>query len=171
MNIVCRKTKCKYNNNQACMSKKLYIDKELNCSEYSPIEKNSLQDISKNMMEVAPEIAPFRHNKDVEIKCTANCVFNKNCRCLANGIFVNGQTGEANDLVNDLIEDDENQSHCKCTSMSKTNKKFCNIGEERLYFKNELAGKSAINEKQDSKKFLQNEQEEGQAKCFTFASK
>lgn len=107
MNIVCRKTKCKYNNNQACNSPKLLIDSELNCEQYEPVEKGSLQDVSRNMMEVAPEIAPFKHNKDIEISCQANCVFNKDGECKANGIFVNGQTPKANDKIVEIVENDE----------------------------------------------------------------
>lgn len=107
MNIVCRKTKCKYNDNLACRSPKIFIDRELNCEQYEPVEKGSLQDISKNMMETAPEISTFRHNKDIRIKCHANCVFNKDCECMANGIFINGQTPTANTKIRDLTLDDE----------------------------------------------------------------
>ncbi|MGN1227036.1 MAG: hypothetical protein ACI4TX_00160 [Christensenellales bacterium] len=144
MNIVCRKTKCKYNNNQACMSPNLLIDRELNCEQYEPIEKNSLQDVSKNMMEVAPEIAPFKHNKDIDIKCLANCVFNDNGECKANGIFVNGQTAKLNQKVCGIVQDDEGenlQQNAKCLKDCKNKKgnlfnifkKSKNVGDERVY--------------------------------------
>lgn len=122
MNIVCRKTKCKYNNNLACQSEKIFIDRELNCEQYEPIEKGSLQDISKNMMETAPKIAPFRHNKDIHIKCQANCVFNKDCHCVANGIFINGQTPKANEKIENLTKNDEASFKDKAKNKHKQNK-------------------------------------------------
>ncbi|MBQ8749631.1 MAG: DUF1540 domain-containing protein [Clostridia bacterium] len=139
MNIVCRKTKCKYNNNQVCMSPKIFIDRELNCEQYEPIEKGSLQDVSRNMMEVAPEIAPFRNSKDIIIRCNANCVFNKESECMANGIFVNGQTVKANKKVDTIVKDDEVKSDKTKKKGGlfrwKKNAKNANLGDERAFGK------------------------------------
>ena len=186
MNIVCRKTKCKYNNNQACQSKKIFIDRELNCEQFTPIEKGSLQDISKNMMEVAPEIAPFRHNKDISIKCQANCVFNKDCNCTANGIFVNGQTEQLNEKVQNIVHNDENLVKNKNENQSnlknflkaknkKENKKEIDKGnqtnENGINENNEI--ENGLNKKNECTKngTSQNENACGQAKCFTFANR
>ena len=190
MNIVCRKTKCKYNNNLACQSEKIFIDRELNCEQYEPIEKGSLQDISKNMLETAPEIAPFRHNKDIHIKCQANCVFNKDCHCIANGIFVNGQTPKANEKVENLTNNDEASFKYKAKNKHKQNKFLS--GKEHKKLNETLSNsdcdcgcgcengcdcesetKNAYDCCCDCEKKTNCDcnNEHGKAKCFTFASK
>ena len=40
------------------------------------------------MFEVAPDLHPFRHNKDVNIECAADCIFNREGQCRSNGISV-----------------------------------------------------------------------------------
>lgn len=186
MNIVCRKTKCKYNNNLACQSKKIFIDRELNCEQFTPIEKDSLQDISKNMMEVAPEIAPFRHNKDISIKCQANCVFNKDCNCTANGIFVNGQTAQSNENVQNIVHNDEKQNNkMQNDENSIKNKNQRNLKHffnainkktKEKYNENQINENNEDNVKDIKSEHtencnLTNEKTSGQAKCFTFANK
>ena len=47
-----------------------------------------VEKLSKNMFEQAPEIAPFRAKENVDIKCNAECLFNKEGICKANGITV-----------------------------------------------------------------------------------
>lgn len=184
MNIVCRKTKCKYNNCQACMRKSLVIDSELNCCFYETVQKDSVQDVSKNMLEIAPEIAPFSHSKNVAIKCKANCIFNKCNECMANGILVNGQTTKENEKVNEIINDDE------LCQQKKNKKKWFHIGKERnkgvelgkdkcvkeCKIKNEDLEKMCIFDNCDfeliDKEDLQlSNNESGQAKCFTFVNR
>lgn len=182
MNIVCRKTKCKYNNNLACQSEKIFIDRELNCEQYEPIEKDSLQDISKNMMETAPEIAPFRHNKDIHIKCQANCVFNKDCHCVANGIFVNGQTPKANEKIENLTKNDEVSFKDKAKNKHKQNKLLsANKGTSECSSNCDCENKcdcdceseNACDCGCDCEKANNCDcgNESGKAKCFTFANK
>ena len=108
MNISCRKTKCKFNNNYVCNSKNIFIQKNLNCSYYEPIKKENLQDVSKTMFELAPEIAPYKHNKNTNIICEADCIFNKNNRCVSNGIFVNGESAKENDKKDSMINHEQN---------------------------------------------------------------
>lgn len=92
MDLKCRKLDCKHNKEYACMCKEIHITGSCDCKTYEKadkLDKNQKQDASKNMFEVAPEVHPYRHNKSVDIKCDANCLFNENCRCRANGICVN----------------------------------------------------------------------------------
>lgn len=111
MNISCRKLKCKFNDNFVCRSNKIFIDKELNCQQYYPLEDKKVHNTSCNVLDNPPKISSYRHNKDCKIFCRADCIFNKDCHCLSNGIFVNGQTKKANQ--NNLVNVDEGVSEEK----------------------------------------------------------
>ncbi|MCI5497391.1 MAG: hypothetical protein MR412_02265 [Firmicutes bacterium] len=91
MDLKCKKLNCKYNNECACMSKGITIKRSCECGTFElnkDRKKEQHQDISKNMFEVAPDIHPFRHNKDVKIECRAECLFNHDGCCSSNGISV-----------------------------------------------------------------------------------
>lgn len=103
MNISCRKTKCKHNNNYVCTRKNIFIQKNLDCANYEPVKKDNLQDVSKTMFEIAPEIAPYKHNKQTNISCEANCIFNKQNKCVCNGIFINGESVKENDQKDRML--------------------------------------------------------------------
>jgi hypothetical protein len=34
-------------------------------------------------------VAEYRHNKKLTLRCKAHCLFNNQCKCIANGITVN----------------------------------------------------------------------------------
>ena len=73
------------------MSKGITVDKKCECATFERddnIDEKQRQDISKNMFEVAPDIHPFRHNREISIECKAECLFNKNGLCKSNGISV-----------------------------------------------------------------------------------
>ena len=100
MDIRCRKTTCKFNNNHTCTAKEILIDKEVLCSSYSlskEIKANEnrtsfldkTEDYSKVMFDKPPKNGPMRNRKKIEIKCRASCLFNNNGVCRANGITVN----------------------------------------------------------------------------------
>ena len=89
MDLKCRKTVCKYNNKYACMAKEILVDSKTTCDTFEKDKdktEEKLQDVSKTMFESAPDIHPYRHNKDCNIKCNAKCLFNNNGKCQANGI-------------------------------------------------------------------------------------
>ena len=91
MDLKCKKLNCKHNNCCACMSKAIKIKKSCECGTFeydAERDKKQRQDISKDMFEVAPDIHPFRHNKNMSIECSAECLFNKDGICKANGISV-----------------------------------------------------------------------------------
>ncbi len=101
MDIRCRKTTCKFNNFNTCMAKSIVINNDVNCSSYEIskdlLEKNTLdeddllktEDKSKKLFRKTPKIAPFRNRKKLEIHCKADCLFNVNGICKANGITIN----------------------------------------------------------------------------------
>lgn len=123
MNISCRKTKCKFNKNYSCTSKNIFITKNLNCAYYEPIIKEHLEDTSKTMFEIAPEIAPFVERAKVKIICEADCVFKKDNICKCNGIFVNGEDSAANDKKESIVKDEENNANQNQNIKEDKNKK------------------------------------------------
>ena len=62
MDLKCKKLNCEYNDKYSCMK--------------------------KAMFETAPDFHPYRHKKKVDIECDAECLFNRNHECHANGISV-----------------------------------------------------------------------------------
>ena len=91
MDLKCKKMNCVNNDGCACTKKKIHIDRKCECADYklsNDLDDKQRQDISKNMFEVAPELHPFRHNKDMDIECSADCLFNSEGKCHSNGISV-----------------------------------------------------------------------------------
>ncbi len=89
MDIKCNKTICRYNNCYCCEAKNLEVSSHAHCNTFEKDDhKRTLQDVSRDMFESAPEIAPFRHSKNANIECKAHCLFNVNGICNANGITV-----------------------------------------------------------------------------------
>ena len=93
MDLRCRKTNCKYNKDLTCYAPKINISNKLVCLEYQNEKGKGIKDFSKLIFtENPPKIADYRHIKDMCLRCNANCIFNKNNRCLSNGITINAAT-------------------------------------------------------------------------------
>ena len=91
MDLRCNKTNCKHNKNYSCTAKEVHIAKNTDCQTYDrDFEKTSanLQDVSRDMFEIAPEIESFSHNDRLKVECYAHCIFNRDGHCNANGITV-----------------------------------------------------------------------------------
>ena len=89
MDIVCRKYSCTHNKNMKCARKHLGVNQKALCNDIDIDKSKPVEDVSKDMFEHEPEIAPFRHCKCIDIKCNAHsCLFNSNGECMSNGIFV-----------------------------------------------------------------------------------
>ena len=90
MDLRCRKTGCKYNKDLTCMSEKVNISNKLVCTDYENEKGKEIKDFSSLIFsETPPKIADYRHLKDMNLSCQANCLFNKNGHCISNGITVN----------------------------------------------------------------------------------
>lgn len=89
MDIKCRKTSCKHNDSSVCNAQSIKVSEGMQCKTFAKSRTSKHTDTSKNMFEIAPEVAPFRHNKTIGIACEAKCLFNKGGECFANGIIVN----------------------------------------------------------------------------------
>lgn len=88
MDIRCRKTTCYYNNKYTCTAKEILVENNMICKTFKKTNKKE-PDTSLTMFERAPEYAPQRDTKTMEIGCKAHCMFNCQGDCIANGITVN----------------------------------------------------------------------------------
>lgn len=96
MDVVCRKTTCRFNEGQKCDRKHLSVTSVADCGDVKVDPAKKPDDISKRMFDKTPSYAPYKHCKCIEIKCNAtDCLFNKDKLCTANGIFVNSRPKNA----------------------------------------------------------------------------
>lgn len=95
MDVRCRKTTCKYNKTHSCMAKGILIKDDAKCDTYEVdtqkeiIENNKDNDMSKTLFREETKHAPYRSRTKMVIECNADCLFNKDGKCKANGITVN----------------------------------------------------------------------------------
>lgn len=89
MDIRCRKTRCQFNDRYTCKAKEIGVELSAACATYI-FDKNKPEvDTTKHLFEKAPEYAPQRDSKTAHISCKAKCLFNKEGKCVSNGITVN----------------------------------------------------------------------------------
>ena len=96
MDVVCRKYSCQFNDRAKCVRQVLSIDKHADCHDIS-IDKNKVvEDVSRDMFEHEPDVAPYHHCRNMEIDCARDdCIFNKNGECFSTGIFVGSEVKQA----------------------------------------------------------------------------
>ncbi|MDR1138987.1 MAG: DUF1540 domain-containing protein [Clostridiales bacterium] len=81
--LKCGLRDCRYNKGYCCVSKKIGIDHNTDCISYTPSEHKR-----KSLFESGEDFAPANYSVDTAIECKASCIFNKNDKCIANGITV-----------------------------------------------------------------------------------
>lgn len=92
MDIVCRKYSCVYNDRAKCSRKNLSVNAKADCSDLEINNNIIVEDVSKDMFDHEPDIAPYHHCKNINIMCNSDkCIFNKNGECFSNGIFVGSE--------------------------------------------------------------------------------
>lgn len=89
MDLKCRKTTCKFNNNYTCNAKSINVTSRLACDTFSFDETKEVRDTSRCMFEEAPTYAPHREKRRQTVDCSAKCLFNENGTCVANGLTIN----------------------------------------------------------------------------------
>jgi len=95
MDLRCRKTSCKFNKDLTCQAKSISISSNLVCRQYVRREGKELKDFSKQIFTENPfKVADYRRINDMNLTCKAICLFNKEGRCLANGITVNDSSSK-----------------------------------------------------------------------------
>ena len=81
--LKCGKKECRFNKGYCCTAKDITISNDTCCESYYPLaEKRG------HLFEVAHEFAKANYSVDTHVKCTANCIFEKDNCCTANGITV-----------------------------------------------------------------------------------
>lgn len=88
MDIRCRKTRCYYNNCYTCKAKEIDITTKAECCSYQKTDSPEI-DTTKFLFDKPPKYAPQRDSKTARISCNAKCLFNRNGKCVSNGITVN----------------------------------------------------------------------------------
>lgn len=89
MDLKCRKLNCKYNNFYTCVAKAVSISPIISCESFELDPNKKVRDVSRCMFEEAPTYAPYREKKKMRIACKAECLFNEQGVCVANGLTVN----------------------------------------------------------------------------------
>lgn len=77
---------CKYNQGYCCCAKEINVDRHTDCLTYTPDENKR-----KGMFESGSDFAKANYSVDTGVTCSANCIFNRDNRCIANGITVMGK--------------------------------------------------------------------------------
>ena len=91
MDLKCKKLNCKNNDRYSCMRDNISVTSGAECSSFEKADELrdcQKQNVSKTMFETAPDYHPYRHKRDVGIECGADCLFNYENKCRANGISV-----------------------------------------------------------------------------------
>lgn len=96
MDIICRKYSCIYNEKAKCNRKNLTVNSKADCDDLDIDDSKIVEDVSQDMFEHEPDIAPYHHCKTMNIMCSKKeCIFNKNGECFSNGIFVGSEEDQA----------------------------------------------------------------------------
>lgn len=78
--LKCKRKGCTFNQNCNCTANQVDVSKDTNCRTYEP----SFEDKENEPSEVGQP--PIR--KNISVGCKADCLFNSNSVCTANGITV-----------------------------------------------------------------------------------
>ena len=90
MEIRCRKANCAHNTGSSCRARAVRIDKKTAaCETYAPQDGKDSLAIEKGKIFRVAERMPGKNTNDIPLRCCArNCLFNRQERCIANGITV-----------------------------------------------------------------------------------
>lgn len=84
--LKCGLKNCKFNKGYCCCAKEIYVDCHTDCLTYLPDQKQGI-----GMFEAGTDFVPARYDVDTKITCDAKCIFNKDNKCVANGITVTSE--------------------------------------------------------------------------------
>lgn len=87
IDLKCKCTTCRYNNNSNCKANKINISSSTICHSY--IESRTTN------TEFADEIAQPLIRKSTDVECQARCMFMREGVCIANGITISSNTNNA----------------------------------------------------------------------------
>ena len=87
--IKCGRKECKFNKGYCCCAKNIDVSAETDCLTYTPDERKR-----DSLFEAAADFVPANYSVDTDVHCNAKCLYNKDCKCVAGGITVMGQSGD-----------------------------------------------------------------------------
>lgn len=82
--LKCKRQDCEYNKNWNCTVKNLEIKDDTSCNTYVKSNEAEVGEVEK--------IDQPAIRKNINVDCKANCLFNKDSVCEANGITVQTET-------------------------------------------------------------------------------
>lgn len=74
---------CKYNRGYCCCSKEIKVDSLTDCTTYAPVPGKS-----DRSFEAGADFVKADYSVDTDVACNAECVFNREGKCVSNGITV-----------------------------------------------------------------------------------
>ena len=80
--LKCGKKNCKHNRGYSCCAKKIEVANNTDCLSFAPIDKRDF--------EAAADFGRANYSVDTAVGCHADCIFQKDNVCIANGITVMG---------------------------------------------------------------------------------
>ena len=84
--IKCGLKDCRFNKGYCCCAKSIDVSTRTDCLTYSPDEKKR-----NSLFEAAADFIPANYSVATAVTCTAKWIFNKDTRCVSNGITVMGE--------------------------------------------------------------------------------
>ncbi len=83
--LKCKRVGCEYNEGCNCTAKEVEFASNTDCKTYKPSKEKE-----KNIghIEEVEKIGQPPMRKNISVGCEAECIFNSNCTCTANGITV-----------------------------------------------------------------------------------
>lgn len=84
--LKCGLKSCVHNKGYCCCAKQVNVDRQTDCLTYEYDETKANTDF-----EVGSDFIPANYSVDTKVSCSADCIFNRDNRCISNGITVMGQ--------------------------------------------------------------------------------
>lgn len=81
--LKCGLKECRFNKGYSCCANCITIGENTSCKSYDPLDSKR-----NSMFEAAAEFTPANYSVNTSVKCGAECAFNKDRACYANGITV-----------------------------------------------------------------------------------
>ncbi len=91
--LKCGKKNCTHNKGYCCCARQIEVAKSTDCLTYEPTEKKT------SMFEAGSDFVKADYSVDTAVGCNADCIFQKSNKCVANGITVMGDSGNATCLT------------------------------------------------------------------------
>lgn len=92
--LKCGQKHCKFNKGYSCCAKEISVGRDTDCTSYTFDPKNA------SLFEAGSDFVKVNYSVDTKVNCTAPCLFQREKKCIANGITVmNAQHSKASCLT------------------------------------------------------------------------